>query len=363
MPPARRSREAKRRAGGGPCQRHARGGWSCCPSPTPATPHSASIKPRCYSGRDRRCFHAWMTLPLLIHSNATCCGLVASPRPSVRRHAWLPPCNRAALIRASAADSAWVRDGISSAHATWPTQWTPEACKAPPISHPDSYFHAQRFEFLETAEGLDLGEVNDLFDRVGFPRRNVERLQTALEHTHRLIWVRSTKQTRFQRLGQCVGFARYACLPSAGVDSGREGPTSRGDAARHPWPPMQGDVRRPPRRDHMGRGRAASVAAQWAGHGHDGAAHGAPDRGGRHPTGGSLRGARGRKAVQGKCLGFTAWLAKRPVSKRAHPLRTRPRAQRLGFMADPSGAKGMAFQKRSKAGKILVEGMSSRSAP
>lgn len=47
-----------------------------------------------------------------------------------------------------------------------------------------------------------------LFDMVGFPRRNVEKMEKALANTHRLIWIRATKATRFQKLGQCVGFAR-----------------------------------------------------------------------------------------------------------------------------------------------------------
>jgi hypothetical protein len=44
--------------------------------------------------------------------------------------------------------------------------------------------------------------------QVGFPRREPERLKVALEHTHRLVWVRATKQTRVARMGQLLGFAR-----------------------------------------------------------------------------------------------------------------------------------------------------------
>jgi ribosomal protein S18 acetylase RimI-like enzyme len=43
---------------------------------------------------------------------------------------------------------------------------------------------------------------------VGFPRRDPDRLKVALANTHRLIWIRSTKQSRVARLGQLVGFAR-----------------------------------------------------------------------------------------------------------------------------------------------------------
>jgi hypothetical protein len=44
--------------------------------------------------------------------------------------------------------------------------------------------------------------------QVGFPRRDPDRLRVALDNTHRLIWIRSTKQSRVARLGQLLGFAR-----------------------------------------------------------------------------------------------------------------------------------------------------------
>eukprot|EP00878_Enallax_costatus_P017098 GHUV01017953.1.p2 GENE.GHUV01017953.1~~GHUV01017953.1.p2 ORF type:complete len:137 (+),score=23.00 GHUV01017953.1:1019-1429(+) len=44
--------------------------------------------------------------------------------------------------------------------------------------------------------------------QVGFPRRDPDRLRVALDNTHRLIWVRSLKQSRVARLGQLLGFAR-----------------------------------------------------------------------------------------------------------------------------------------------------------
>ena len=44
--------------------------------------------------------------------------------------------------------------------------------------------------------------------QVGFPRRDPELLKVALDHTHRLVWVRATKQSRVARLGQLLGFAR-----------------------------------------------------------------------------------------------------------------------------------------------------------
>lgn len=44
--------------------------------------------------------------------------------------------------------------------------------------------------------------------QVGFPRRDPDRLKVALANTHRLIWIRSLKQSRVSRLGQLLGFAR-----------------------------------------------------------------------------------------------------------------------------------------------------------
>lgn len=43
---------------------------------------------------------------------------------------------------------------------------------------------------------------------MGFPRREPGKLQTALENTHAVLWVRATKQTRWARRGQLLGFAR-----------------------------------------------------------------------------------------------------------------------------------------------------------
>ena len=44
--------------------------------------------------------------------------------------------------------------------------------------------------------------------QVGFPFRKPEKLVKALHHTHRILWIRSTKKTRFCKQGQLLGFAR-----------------------------------------------------------------------------------------------------------------------------------------------------------
>jgi hypothetical protein len=43
---------------------------------------------------------------------------------------------------------------------------------------------------------------------VGFPRRDLTKLAVALKHTFALVWVRSTRQSRFAKLGQVLGFDR-----------------------------------------------------------------------------------------------------------------------------------------------------------
>ena len=44
--------------------------------------------------------------------------------------------------------------------------------------------------------------------QVGFPRRDPQKLQTALANTHQVVWIRCTKGTRWARLGQMLAFAR-----------------------------------------------------------------------------------------------------------------------------------------------------------
>ena len=43
---------------------------------------------------------------------------------------------------------------------------------------------------------------------MGSPLRQPEKLVKALHHTHRILWIRSTKKTRLSKQGQLLGFAR-----------------------------------------------------------------------------------------------------------------------------------------------------------
>lgn len=81
--------------------------------------------------------------------------------------------------------------------------------KPPTISKSDEQFaDTDNLEFLYSQEGISLGELNTLFERVKFPRRDPVKLKIALENTHQLIWVRTMKSSRLAQAGQMVGFAR-----------------------------------------------------------------------------------------------------------------------------------------------------------
>ena len=44
--------------------------------------------------------------------------------------------------------------------------------------------------------------------QVNFPDRNINKLRVALENTYAIVWVRSTRNSRWARSGQLLGFAR-----------------------------------------------------------------------------------------------------------------------------------------------------------
>lgn len=83
-----------------------------------------------------------------------------------------------------------------------------ELLPPPKLTKTDEAFAADGVEFVYSHEGIELEELNDLFGKVGFPQRSPEKLQLALENTTIVLWVRATKQTRWARRGQLLGFAR-----------------------------------------------------------------------------------------------------------------------------------------------------------
>ena len=178
----------------------------------------------------------------------------------------------------------------------------PASLQPPQLTRSDAAFAADGLEFVWGPGGLDLGDLNDLFEKVGFPRRDPARLAAALSHSHSVLWVRCTKGTRWARAGQLLGFSRT---------------TSDGALAATVW-----DVAVSPawQRGGLGRALVERLTAR-------------------------VVGADGMPAVTLYAEpGVVGWY------------------ERCGFAADPGGAKGMAFQRTSEAGKALVERALKRSA-
>ena len=57
-------------------------------------------------------------------------------------------------------------------------------------------------EVVPSAERIDEHELNNLFEEVGFPRRNPERLRCALDYTFELVGLKEAAS------GRLLGFAR-----------------------------------------------------------------------------------------------------------------------------------------------------------
>jgi len=88
---------------------------------------------------------------------------------------------------------------------SWPT-----TLPTPPVLSKSDEDFAQELgvQFMEGPEDLSIDELNDLFELVGFPRRAPQRLNLALQHTHRVLWIRCIRRSRLGRVGKLVGFAR-----------------------------------------------------------------------------------------------------------------------------------------------------------
>jgi ribosomal protein S18 acetylase RimI-like enzyme len=165
----------------------------------------------------------------------------------------------------------------------------------PPLSKPDSEFIQRGLEFVWSHEQLDPMELNDLFEKVGFPRRDPIRLTAALNNTYRTLWVRAASKSRMAKQGALLGFARA---------------TSDGALSATIW-----DVAVAPAWQRIGLGRALVER-------------------------------------------LTASLVKDEIS--TITLYAEPGVvglyEKLGFVKDPDGIKGLAFQAKSKLGKALVAG-------
>jgi GNAT superfamily N-acetyltransferase len=187
--------------------------------------------------------------------------------------------------------AAAAEEGISLETALWSTKLQ-GMLQPPKISKQDEEFFKIGVEFVEASDGIVVSELNDLFEKVGgglllcgaigqrtpapawpprctrrvpppaarrdvlhacmharpqvsFPKRDPDKLKVALHNTHRLVWVRSTKQSRHARIGQMLGFARAT---SDGVLS-----ATIWDVAVHPaW-----------QRVGLGRAMMERLTARW----------------------------------------------------------------------------------------------------
>eukprot|EP00891_Asterochloris_glomerata_P007155 jgi/Astpho2/7155/Aster-01479 len=221
-----------------------------------------------------------------------------------RRHALMvrfvaspaPPAGKPKLIYIGggvAAAAARRADGISLAKATWPLQVDTDRIVAPKLSKSDAAFQTEGCDFVWGGSDLSIEELNKLFVRVGFPKRDPQKLSEALIHTHTILWIRSNRRSRWAKLGQLLGFARA---------------TSDGALSATIW-----DV---------------AVDPGWQ------------------------RGGLGRAAVER----LTASLVEegiQTITLYAEP-GVVGLYKKLGFAADPEGIKGMAFQRKSKKGRELV---------
>lgn len=159
---------------------------------------------------------------------------------------------------------------------------------APRINKSDAVFlDEMSLQFCYNGDGISLTELNDLFEKVGFPRRDLDKLKIALDNTYHLVWIRSTKQSRLAKMGQMVGFARA---------------TSDGVLSATIW-----DVAILPAWQRCGLGRALMERLT-------------------------------ARLVQDDIPTITLYAEPAVIGL----------YEKLGFMKDPDGIRGMAFQRRKK---------------
>lgn len=169
---------------------------------------------------------------------------------------------------------------------------TPARLPPPHISKTDKQFADEGVEFVWGIESLNYDELNDLFQKVGFPRRDPEKLAMALGNTYSCIWIKASRKSRMAKEGQMLGFARA---------------TSDGALSATIW-----DVAVNPawQRGGLGRGLVERLTEDLVEHGIS-----------------------------------TITLYAEPGVVGLY--------EKLGFVKDPQGVKGLAFQSNSKKGKAV----------
>lgn len=154
--------------------------------------------------------------------------------------------------RANCHCAAAAADGMCADKASWQSA-TDSKVTAPSLTKLDKAFEAEGCQFVWGMNDLTVSDLNALFQKVllhsaqttscmyeyqsqiflhcltpsnqlnlqhtrnlrlacmqqvGFPLRDPNRLQLALDHSHSVLWIRSMKQSRWARQGQLLGFAR-----------------------------------------------------------------------------------------------------------------------------------------------------------
>ncbi|KAL6856983.1 hypothetical protein ACP4OV_018365 [Aristida adscensionis] len=81
----------------------------------------------------------------------------------------------------------------------------------------DAELAARGFAVRRTVEGLDVAALNEVFARVGFPRRQEERLRRALEHS-RVVWLSESSPAASPEAGETTAAGRPVAFARAAGD-------------------------------------------------------------------------------------------------------------------------------------------------
>ncbi|KAI5076869.1 hypothetical protein GOP47_0008934 [Adiantum capillus-veneris] len=69
----------------------------------------------------------------------------------------------------------------------------------------DETLLARGFELHNSLQGIDLDHLNDLFVKVGFPRRQKQKLERALQHTSSIRWLQEVKSHKLVAFARATG--------------------------------------------------------------------------------------------------------------------------------------------------------------
>ncbi|KAH7366138.1 hypothetical protein KP509_18G064900 [Ceratopteris richardii] len=69
----------------------------------------------------------------------------------------------------------------------------------------DETFLERGFKFRNSLEGIDLDQLNELFVKVGFPRRHKQKLELALKHTSSICWLEEVKSSKLIAFARATG--------------------------------------------------------------------------------------------------------------------------------------------------------------